>query len=325
MTSLLDRLRERYPHLDLAWQEYCSDGPADPVVFLDRLRHTADPDATFLDQGPAPSPMPDRFIDRDRPSVGVPHDVPGRGLQIGDVLGTGAMGEVRDALDLDLHRTVAWKVMSTRAATRSELSSAFWCEAQITSQLDHPHIVPIHGLTRASDGRLAYTMRKIEGHTLREWMQLCRQHPTEETYALPRRLEVFLKICDALQFAHDRGVVHRDLKPSNIMLGTHGEVYVMDWGIAALTGPSTGRETPTVEGYSESTLGSTDRRKAVVIGTPGYMSPEQARWGSPTSTARATSTRWGWSYRNSSLFSPRYEARTSVSSWHGTSEGRSTG
>jgi len=272
MNALLDALLSRYPDLEVEWAAYRAEGHADAAGFLERLSSGRRGDETYVGPEDVPSTFaPDVVSGID---AGVPHDVPGRGIELGDIVGRGAMGEVRLAIDRDLNRTVAWKVMTANASARPDLAAAFWCEAQITSQLDHPHIVPIYGLTRAHDGRLAYTMRRVAGDTVEAWIDACARHPDEEAYGLARRLEVFLKVCDAIQFAHDHGVLHRDLKPSNLMLGAHGEAYVMDWGIASLV--TRAGATPHVEGYTYHTGGATDGAKISVIGTPGYMSPEQA-------------------------------------------------
>jgi predicted Ser/Thr protein kinase len=159
----------------------------------------------------------------------------------------GGMGAVYLAEDTELERKVAVKVV--HATDSSEDAAARMLrEARIMAQLEHPGIVPVHDAGPLPDGRVFYAMKFVDGRPLA-------QHPSD--MSLAESLRLFQKICDAVAFAHSRGVVHRDLKPENIMAGAFGEVLVMDWGAAALLdGPG---EPP-----------------GAVIGTPGYMSPEQA-------------------------------------------------
>ena len=216
-----------------------------------------------------------------------PPDVPGRGYKFVGKIGEGAMGEILIAKDLDVHRTVAYKVMSESIAEQPSLASKFYGEAQITAQLDHPNIVPVYQLTEAPNGTLAYTMKLIRGQTFEKLIEETRERYQKKTlddaHNLATRLDQFLKVCDAMHYAHSRGVVHRDLKPENIMLGAFGEVYVMDWGIARLFEIEGARreDLVLVEGYQESeTLADSqdgdDDDGGMIIGTPQYMSPEQA-------------------------------------------------
>ena len=142
-------------------------------------------------------------------------------------------------------------------------------EAQIAAQLEHPHIVPIHELDLTHDGDLYFTMKLIEGHTLSELLKQIDNHVRTFSLIAPL-IDVLVKVCDAVAFAHSRGIIHRDIKPANIMVGSFGQVYVMDWGIARL-----------LQGRSDVVV-RRDRnqhpldRNGVPIGTPSYMPPEQA-------------------------------------------------
>ncbi len=178
-------------------------------------------------------------------------------------LGRGGMGVVLEAEDRRLRRIVAVKV--GRAGEQG--ASRFAAEAQITSQLQHPNIVPIYDVGTSDDGGLFFVMKKVEGRSLRDLLD-----DVAAPWSLPRLLGVFVQICNAVAYAHERSVLHRDLKPANVMLGPFGEVYVMDWGLARPLGSTEAHEAVGVE---SGLLGETQAGTAV--GTPGYMSPEQAR------------------------------------------------
>lgn len=163
-------------------------------------------------------------------------------------LGRGGMGSVFLVHDRDLDRDVALKVLSL-PETEGELDARLAREARVLASLEHPGIVPIHDLGRLPDGRLFYTMKRVEGRTLGE-------HCRSERLSLRARLELIRKLCDALSFAHARGIIHRDLKPENVMVGSFGELLLMDWGLATHPGAEDGSR---------------------AAGTPGYMAPEQVR------------------------------------------------
>lgn len=195
-------------------------------------------------------------------------------------LGEGGSGEVMIARDTHLERRVALKRLKQFASVPHAVKRRFLNEAQVTAQLDHPNIIPIYGLQAVSGASLAFTMKLVRGKSLTDLINESRDDwaagkRLDEDHNLNARLDVFLKICDAMDFAHSKGVLHRDLKPANIMIGRFGEVYVMDWGIAKLSyGDQEGDlETvqPTVTG------GNPEMTSTAAAGTPIYMSPEQAR------------------------------------------------
>jgi eukaryotic-like serine/threonine-protein kinase len=213
--------------------------------------------------------------------------------------GRGGMGTVHVARDVELLRRVALKELSLEVAHDRSARSRFVREVQVTAQLDHPHIVPVYSLEVASGGRPAYAMKLVEGQTFTQLIADTRafyekKEKPDEDHALAARLEHFLKVCDAIGYAHDRGVVHRDLKPANLMVGRHNEVYVMDWGICRLMAqPSEAAPTPMpadggTTGEATARTGSTARTAVsleashgetaygAIVGTPLYMSPEQA-------------------------------------------------
>ena len=142
------------------------------------------------------------------------------------------MGAVLRAVDCDIRREVAVKYMLDQADPKKKLR--FIEEAQITGQLEHPNIVPIHELGMDAEKRLFFAMKMVKGRSLAQVLDDLRQNPktAEREWSLGRFLNIFVNVCNALAYAHSRGVVHRDLKPANIMVGDFGEVYVMDWGLA---------------------------------------------------------------------------------------------
>ncbi len=180
--------------------------------------------------------------------------------QIGSLLGQGGMGEVHRAHDPQLRREVALKRI--RQATPG-LQARFVEEAQVTAQLDHPNIVPIYELGQDDSGPY-FTMKEVRGRTLSAVIA------SGET-RLPGLLRIFLKICDAIGFAHNRGVIHRDLKPDNVMVGEFGEVLVMDWGLAKLTKQAEGAPVTSTRGEDDAMCTGAGG----VAGTLAYMPPEQ--------------------------------------------------
>lgn len=163
---------------------------------------------------------------------------------------------------------------AANAATRER----FMIEAEITGGLEHPSIIPVYGLGHYSDGRPYYAMRFIRGDNLKEAIDAYQRCPSDaKNLELHKLLRRFVDVCDAVQYAHSRGVLHRDLKPGNIMLGKYGETLLVDWGLAK---PIDGSDLPTLlDGpplQVSSGSGSPPTSMGAVVGTPGYMSPEQA-------------------------------------------------
>ncbi len=198
-------------------------------------------------------------------------------------IGQGGMGAILAAQEAGLRRLVAMKVMIEGAAESDLLR--FIEEAQITGQLQHPNIVPVYELGVDAREQVFYTMKLVEGITLKKVLELLRAGipGTVEKYPLNTLLTIFLKICDALAFAHAKGVIHRDLKPGNVMLGSFGEVLVMDWGLAKVLGKNHASENAD-DAPSLRTMVLTSRdtqagstQAGAIIGTPHFMSPEQAR------------------------------------------------
>ena len=184
------------------------------------------------------------------------------------------------ALDAELHREVALKQILEQHADDPVSRRRFVAEAEITGGLEHPGIVPVYGLGTYGGGRPYYAMRFINGDSLKEAIERFHADPALKgdpgrwSLELRKLLRRFLDVCNAVDYAHSRGVIHRDLKPANIILGKHGETLVVDWGLAKSVGrtdQSVGEQTitPSSGGSSETLPGS-------ALGTPAYMSPEQA-------------------------------------------------
>ena len=210
-------------------------------------------------------------------------------------LGEGAMGAIDIARDVYLRRKVALKTVLPEVARRPEAFGRFLSEMQITAQLEHPNIVPVYALDLSVGGSLGYAMKLVHGRDLEAILKEAREkvekgEPLDDEHTLEKRLEVFLKVCDALDYAHSKGIVHRDLKPANIMIGRHNEVYLMDWGIARPMGA--GKEAvdagfEVAEPHGRSTEGVGRTVVGSVIGTPQYMSPEQASGKNPELDGRS--------------------------------------
>jgi serine/threonine protein kinase len=186
-------------------------------------------------------------------------------------IASGGMGTVYLAEDSVLGRRVALKILDVPDAS-GELAARLLREAKILARLEHPGIVPVHDAGTLADGRVFYAMKFAEGQRLDQLVA--------RGESLPHRLRLFQRICDAVAFAHARKILHRDLKPENIMVGPFGEVLVMDWGIAkSLRGGGSLDATaqPKEVNHAHRTNDSVITAHGAILGTPGYMAPEQAR------------------------------------------------
>jgi eukaryotic-like serine/threonine-protein kinase len=242
--------------------------------------------------GPLPEEM-EEFADEPLPGL--------NGYEPLNRIDAGGMGVVWRVRDLQFQRTLAVKVMRARACNDPNAVRRFLAEARITGQLAHPFIVPIHAMGRLPDNRPYYTMKLVEGKTLAELLR----NRTDPASRRTELVQVFAQVCQAVAFAHSRGVtpggstagaepccravafapnrgiIHRDLKPANIMVGAHGEVQVMDWGLAKVLA---GTAAPPVDGEAGNETADDSRHEAndrtrtgSVLGTWAYMAPEQAR------------------------------------------------
>jgi eukaryotic-like serine/threonine-protein kinase len=207
------------------------------------------------------------------PAADAPPDLRDTPYELRETLGRGGMGTVYLAWDRELAREVAIKIVHADAA--EALAHRVVREARTLARLEHPGIVPVHDVGELPDGRFYYVMKRVRGERLDVAL---RGMPS-----LAERLGVFERICEAVAFAHAHGVVHRDLKPENVMLGEFGETLVLDWGAAKMLAdapapgslPDDPAAEPPITGHG------------MVIGTPGYMAPEQARGDSAEVDARA--------------------------------------
>ena len=193
----------------------------------------------------------------------------------------GGLGAVFVALDTELHREVALKQILDHHADDPTSRQRFLIEAEITGGLEHPGIVPVYGLGTYGDGRPYYAMRFIRGDSLKEAMEhfhadaALKTDPGRRSLELRKLLLRFLDVCNAIDYAHSRGVLHRDIKPANVIVGRHGETLVVDWGLAKPLGrsdPGSGERTL----LPSSSSGSSETLPGSALGTPAYMSPEQA-------------------------------------------------
>ncbi|RPI26833.1 MAG: serine/threonine protein kinase [Acidobacteria bacterium] len=211
--------------------------------------------------------LPDQVLNHLR-DVGDWPDLTGTRYEVIEKIGQGGMGTVYRTRDTLLDRLVALKVLNLDLDP-SQLAGRLTREAQILGALEHPGIVPVHDLGFLPDGRVFYVMKLVNGARVDDYVS--------GTRLLSEKLQVFLKICEAVSFAHSLGIVHRDLKPQNVMIGPYGEVLVLDWGVAGfleslrdeIARPEGDQTSPGAEKMDRTVEGT-------VMGTPGYMSPEQA-------------------------------------------------
>ncbi len=240
---------------------------------------------TLAEDGPAPTPTadgtaPGRFtvLPRVEDVHGVPQLVQDarKRFEVVEKLGQGGLGEVVGARDNDIGRHVAIKRIRPDRASRGAFLR-FVQEVRTVGRLDHPGIVPIHDVGRDERGDYYFVMKLVRGETVDDLIARLRagDRQAHAEWPFERRVALFTALLHAVAHAHERGVVHRDIKPENVMIGPHGQVQLLDWGVAKVLGAA---EAPADQPHSDpSTSGSvTHTRAGSLIGTPRYMSPEQA-------------------------------------------------
>jgi eukaryotic-like serine/threonine-protein kinase len=220
------------------------------------------------------TPVPGRPAD----DASAPRSLSARYQFYGEIA-RGGMGAVLKGHDAELNRDLAFKVLLDRHRNNPDLVRRFVEEAQIGGQLQHPGIVPVHELGVLADRRPFFAMKLVKGRTLTELLH-GRPDPSAE---LARFLGIFEQVCQTVAYAHARGVIHRDLKPTNIMVGSFGEVQVMDWGLAKVLKagdiadqPRAGEEAVSVIRTVRSGSDADASQAGSALGTPAYMAPEQA-------------------------------------------------
>lgn len=192
-------------------------------------------------------------------------------LHVEGRVAAGGMGAIDVAIDRALERRVAMKTLHPELRDDDGTVQMFLREARLTGLLDHPHIVPVYDIAEGRDGQLYFTMKLVEGKTL-QTISDALPRGVPDTATLYMLLDVVARVCDALAFAHSKGVIHCDLKPANVMVGEFGQVFLMDWGIAKIVAaaePVTPSKRPKP--------GAPSMTDNTIIGTTCYMSPEQAR------------------------------------------------
>lgn len=194
----------------------------------------------------------------------------------------GGLGQVSVAMDKEINREVALKELQLRFASNKDIRGRFLLEAEITGALEHPGVAPVYGRGQYQDGRPYYAMRFIRGETLQDAINDFHRQDRKvfdvEDVRFRKVIQRFIDVCNTIHYAHSRGVVHRDIKPANIILGNFGETIVVDWGLAKQIGDQeeSTQEPPIELASSMESSGIAPTTMGSVVGTPGYMSPEQA-------------------------------------------------
>ena len=252
-----------------------------PAIVEQLLTETARP-ASTIRRGPYDT-LPQKPTREDSERKPATPQTPGDRFDILQVLAQGGLGVVYLARDREIDRTVALKQVKSKWADDEDARARFLLEARVTGRLEHPGVAPVYALGSDDTGRPYYAMRLIRGESLLEVIERFHHgrgaevHPAKRLPELRKLLGRFVEVCNAVDYAHSKGVIHRDLKPANIMVGKFGETLVVDWGLAKVIGSDedvalTTRMAPSLPGNDE----VTETRLGTAIGTPAYMSPEQA-------------------------------------------------
>jgi serine/threonine-protein kinase len=191
---------------------------------------------------------------------------------------SGGMGAILEVIDQDFYRPIAMKVIKPSFKNDERALVDFIREAKITAMLEHPNIIPVHELGISEETGLFFTMKLMQGEPLNSILNEIKKGNAvyQEKYNEYSLMNIFRKICDAVDFAHSRDIIHRDIKPHNVIVGRHGEVLLMDWGLALYIGDPEKEENPSQKAALQHILELTDKGKNIIQGSPAYMSPEQA-------------------------------------------------
>jgi serine/threonine-protein kinase len=276
--------------VEQGWLMPAARGLVDQLLALNLAKHNGDVGASLaaaagFEARGALASVADADVERSLAALPVPAADPyatvppteepvGRNILFEEI-GRGGMGRVLRGRDNDLRRELAVKVLLEQHSGDADVERRFIEEAQIGGQLQHPGVVPVYELGRFPDRRPFFTMKLVKGRTLAE---LLKERP-DVGHDQARFLTIFEQVCQAVAYAHSKGVIHRDLKPGNVMVGAFGEVQVMDWGLAkVLARPNRGATTTAGEpSVLTARAGAAWDGRTGVIGTPAFMPPEQAR------------------------------------------------
>lgn len=284
--SVADQQRLLRELLLLEWEYREAKGPPDVEEYVGRFPDAAELVRATYQEYRASSLSPDAVrpsSDADQCASSDDVLVATTRLRIAGLHREGGLGQVWVARDEEIGRSIAIKGIKPKFVDVPEVRWRFLQEAELTGQLEHPGIVPVYAIGQWPDGRPFYAMRLIRGQSLADLIRASRSEVEKGSPRQPWRLELhnllrrFVDACNAIAYAHSRGILHRDLKPDNIMLGKYGETLVVDWGLA-----KTSAEDGSASSPEESVVGAALARDSgvseagLVLGTPAYMSPEQA-------------------------------------------------
>lgn len=282
LLDFIDRLEDGEP---VDFERLCAEHPEE-AERLRELRPTFDAIERMLDSvvrrdGPEAR---GGFASDAQPSF-PPSTTGASRYRVGHSIGRGGMGEVFTAWDGALDRRLALKVART---DRPASAARFLAEARIMARLTHPGVVPVHDLGRDDQDRLYFTMLEVDGRTFAEVItEMHRGDSAERSLRLSRAVDALARVCETVAYAHARQVVHRDLKPSNVMLGSFGEVFVMDWGLARDLAADEADETIGGDDGAQAGTPPDETGTGEVLGTAGYMAPEQAEGGARVADERS--------------------------------------
>ncbi len=235
---------------------------------------------TVLLEQEDPASHPDLYIETLKEQLKVKGTDPLDRFVLVSKLGEGGSGIIYKAHDPSLGRDLAVKVLKEEFRVKPLAVERFLREARASSQLEHPNIIPIHELGYSDDLGCYFTMKKIAGDSLEEILTRLREGDKEfvKKYHLINLLEIFIKICQGIAYAHSKNIIHRDLKPENIIVGSYGEVFIIDWGLAKkLNGSDSMKSTSSVSlSFDKASYEGGHTVHGTINGTPCYMSPEQA-------------------------------------------------